>query len=207
MSLYDKRLQREELSDRLDFLTVEDRDRVLAELDKVSKRYDISRRRQDGDDVDSMELLEHYITAKRVQGCTPATLEHYRYVLIQMYEQIGLPFTQITHEDIMDLFARLETEFLLSARTRSGYRSVYRTFFLWLQDEEFIIKNPQLSGAADQVPEDRQGPIYSGRPCQTGGGSMEPCGFQGSRDHPLPSVHRLPNQGDVPAQPGRHRSD
>lgn len=28
MSLYDKRLQREELSDRLDFLTVEDRDRV-----------------------------------------------------------------------------------------------------------------------------------------------------------------------------------
>ena len=144
MSLYDKRLQREELSDRLDFLTVEDRDRVLAELDKVSKRYDISRRRQDGDDVDSMELLEHYITAKRVQGCTPATLEHYRYVLIQMYEQIGLPFTQITHEDIMDLFARLETEFLLSARTRSGYRSVYRTFFLWLQDEEFIIKNPML---------------------------------------------------------------
>lgn len=144
MSLYDKRLQREELSDRLDFLTVEDRDRVLAELDKVSKQYDISRRRQDGDDVDSMELLEHYITAKRVQGCTPATIEHYRCVLIQMYERIGLPFTQITHEDIMDLFARLETEFLLSARTRSGYRSVYRTFFLWLQDEEFIIKNPML---------------------------------------------------------------
>jgi hypothetical protein len=128
MSLYDKRLQREELSDRLDFLTVEDRDRVLAELDKVSKRYDISRRRQDGDDVDSMELLEHYITAKRVQGCTPATIEHYRCVLIQMYEQIGLPFTQITHEDIMDLFARQETEFLLSARTRSSNRSVYRTF-------------------------------------------------------------------------------
>jgi len=63
MSLYDKRLQREELSDRLDFLTVEDRDRVLAELDKVSKRYDISRRRQDGDDVDSMELLEHELDA------------------------------------------------------------------------------------------------------------------------------------------------
>ena len=144
MSLYDKRLQREELSDRLDFLTVDDRDRVLAELDKVSKRYDISRRRQDGDDVDSMELLEHYITAKRVQGCTPATLEHYRYVLLQMYEQIGLPFTQITHEDILDLFARQETEFLISARTRSSNRSVYRTFFLWLQDEEFIVKNPML---------------------------------------------------------------
>lgn len=144
MSLYDKRLQREELCDRLDFLTVQDRDRVLAELDKVSKRYDISRRRQDGDDVDSMELLEHYITAKRVQGCTPATLEHYRYVLRQMYEQIGLPFTQITHEDIMDLFARQETEFLLSARTRSSNRSVYRTFFIWLQDEEFIVKNPML---------------------------------------------------------------
>lgn len=144
MSLYDKRLQRDELCDRLDFLTVQDRDRVLAEFDKISKRYDISRRRQDGDDIDSMELLEHYITAKRVQGCSPDTLEHYRYVLRQMHEQVGKPFTQITHEDIMDLFARQETEFLLSARTRSGNRSVYRTFFLWLQDEEFIVKNPML---------------------------------------------------------------
>ena len=78
MSLYDKRLQREELCDRLDFLTVQDRDRVLAEFDKVCKRYDITRRRQDGDDVDSMELLDHYITAKRVQGCSPDTLDHYR---------------------------------------------------------------------------------------------------------------------------------
>lgn len=174
MSLYDKRLQREELSDRLDFLTVEDRDLVLAELDKVSKRYDISRRRQDGDDVDSMELLEHYITAKRVQGCTPATLEHYRYVLIQMYEQIGLPFTQITHEDIMDLFARLETEFLLSARTRSGYRSVYRTFFLWLQDEEFIIKNPMLRVPQIKYPKTIKVPYTSADLAKLEGAAWDP---------------------------------
>ena len=174
MSLYDKRLQREELCDRLDFLTVQDRDRVLAEFDKVSKRFDVIRKRKAGDDPDSMELLDHYITAKRVQGCTPDTLYHYRSVLRQMHEQIGLPFTQITHEDIMALFAKQETEFLLSARTRSGNRSVYRTFFLWLQDEEFITTNPMHRVPTIKYPKTVKIPYKSGDLAKLEGAAWNP---------------------------------
>lgn len=154
MGAYDKRMQREELGNLLRFLSVDDRDRVLDALDGINEHFDVSRiYLKPGDKADnSMELLELFLDAKQVQGCTPKTIKHYRYVLTQMHDMMEIPFVDMTTHEIMTHFARLETDFLLSASTRSSHRSAYNSLFTWLYAEEFIERNPMLRIPPIKVP-------------------------------------------------------
>lgn len=149
MSLYDKRIQRSELSQKLTFLTIADRDAVLDALDEINERFEVSRinPKQGETDLDSLELLDYFIAAKQVRGCSQKTLEQYKSVLTRMLDQMEMPFTSMTTHDIMNYFARMENEFQLAASTRASNRYVFNSLFSWLAAEEYIQKNPM-----DRIP-------------------------------------------------------
>ena len=149
MSLYDKRCQRSDLAEKLTFLTISDRDAVLDALDKINENYDVSRVTQtDGErDPDSLELLEDFLAAKQVHGCTQGTINNYRSTLQLMLDQMEMPFTKMTTHDILDYFTRMEDEFQLQASTRANRRYAFRSLFSWLYAEEYIQKNPM-----DRIP-------------------------------------------------------
>lgn len=149
MSLYDKRIQRSELAQKLTFLTIADRDAVLDALDEINERFEVSRINPNpgGTDLDSLELLDYFIAAKQVSGCSQKTLEQYRSVLTRMLDQMEMPFTSMTTHDIMNYFARMENDFQLAATTRASNRYVFNSLFSWLAAEEYIQKNPM-----DRIP-------------------------------------------------------
>ena len=149
MSLYDKRCQRSDLAELLDFLTLADRNAVLDALDEINERYDVTRVNQtEGEeDPDSLELLSYFLAAKQVNGLSQKTLDQYESVLTRMLYQMDMPFTRMTTHDIMGYFARMENEFHLAASTRASNRFVFNSFFSWLTAESYIQRNPM-----DRIP-------------------------------------------------------
>lgn len=188
MGAYDKRLQREDLAELLRFLSVDDRERVLDALDTVNEHFEVSRiYLKPGDKGDnSEELLELFLHAKQVQGCTPATIEHYRYVLTQMHDQMEIPFVDMTTHEIMEYFARMENDFGLSAATRSSHRSAYNSLFTWLYAEEFVDRNPMLRIPPIKVPKTIRKPYSPKELAMLEGAAWDP---DNSRD--LAIIHFL----------------
>lgn len=188
MSIYDKRIQRDELSEKLVFLTIEQRDRVLDALDAVNERFDITRAKlpEGARGKDSMQLLQYFLDAKKVQGCSQETISHYKYVLLQMLDQMDMPFVEMTTHDIMAYFTRQEEDFGLCAKTRAGHRTVYNSFFTWLATEEFVPKNPMLRVPPIKVPKEVKTPYSKVDVARLEGAAWDP---DNSRD--LAIIHFL----------------
>lgn len=160
MSLYDKRVQRSELAEKLTFLTISDRDAVLDALDEINERFEVSRINptQGETDLDSLELLDYFLAAKQVCGCSQKTLDQYKSVLTRMLDQMDMPFTRMTTHDIMGYFTRMENDFQLAASTRASNRYVFNSFFSWLTAEEYVQKNPMDRVPPIKVPKEMRKP-------------------------------------------------
>lgn len=95
----------------------------------------------DGENNDSMQLIQSYIDAKAVQGASPKTLNRYKYLLVRMNEDINVPIRMMTTAHLRDYMAE-EMARGISKNTIKGCRAVYNNFFDWLRQEEVISKNP-----------------------------------------------------------------
>lgn len=95
----------------------------------------------DGENNDSMQLIRAYLDAKAVQGVSKKSLEHYRYRLTRMYEDIDVPIRMMTTAHLREYMAS-EMGRGISKNTIKGCRAIYNNFFEWLRQEEVITKNP-----------------------------------------------------------------
>ncbi len=88
------------------------------------------------------ELLQKFIEAKRIEGCSEKTLKYYQKTIKDMLTATGKGVMHITTEDLRGYLTAYQTERRLSKVTVDNVRRILSSFFSWLEDEDYILKSP-----------------------------------------------------------------
>ena len=91
---------------------------------------------------DDRNILDLFLQAKKVEGCSPQTIKYYQSVIQKISDQIQKPFPQITTEDLRNYLDSYQERKSPSRVTLDNIRRIMSTFFSWLEDEEYIVKSP-----------------------------------------------------------------
>lgn len=111
-------------------------------LNKTLSNYDISEKK-DSTDVDrTSELIDKFITAKKVEGRSEKTLKYYRTTIDIMVKNVGKNVQRISTEDLRLYLAKYQEDSGPSKVTIDNVRRILSSFFSWLEDEDYIIKSP-----------------------------------------------------------------
>lgn len=87
--------------------------------------------------------INYFIATKKLEGLSEKTLKNYRYVLLKLQNFFNKPTSTITTVDIkMFMYSESENKSPASLNT---FMTPVRLFFKWLQNEEFIVKDPCAS--------------------------------------------------------------
>ena len=87
-------------------------------------------------------LLEVFIAAKRVEGCSEKSLKYYDSTIRAMLDTVGKPLREINTDDLRGYLAEYQRERNSSKVTIDNMRRIFSSFFGWLEDEDYILKSP-----------------------------------------------------------------
>lgn len=97
---------------------------------------------EDSFDKSNKEFTELFISAKRVEGCSPKTLRYYLATINKMTDTVGKHITKITTEDLRKYLSDYHEENNCSKSNIDNIRRILLSFFSWLEDEDYILKSP-----------------------------------------------------------------
>lgn len=92
--------------------------------------------------VDNGDLLELFLTAKEVEGCSPKTIAYYKATLQHMESWLSKPIAHVSSGDLRKYLSEYELERGSSKVTIDNIRRIFSSFFSWLEDEDYIVKSP-----------------------------------------------------------------
>lgn len=87
-------------------------------------------------------LLQTFLTAKEVEGCSPKTLQYYEDTLARTLATVGKPIGAIESDDLRRYLNDYEATRNTSKVTIDNIRRIMSSFFTWLEDEDYIVKSP-----------------------------------------------------------------
>ena len=87
-------------------------------------------------------LLEVFIAAKRIEGCSEKSLKYYDATVRQMFDGVVKPLREISTDDLRGYLAKYQKERGSSKVTIDNMRRIFSSFFGWLEDEDYILKSP-----------------------------------------------------------------
>lgn len=111
-------------------------------LNQVLQRYDVELINGDNSENDSQELVEKFISAKRVEGCSEKTLKYYLATIEAMNSSLEKDVRIIQTEDLRKYLTDYQMQNGSSKVTIDNIRRILSSFFAWLEDEDYIIKSP-----------------------------------------------------------------
>ena len=91
---------------------------------------------------DSKKLIEMFIAAKKVEGCSVKTLKYYQTTIDAMVSSLGKSVRHILTEDLRAYLTEYQSRKQSSRVTIDNIRRILSSFFSWLEDEDYIIKSP-----------------------------------------------------------------
>lgn len=92
--------------------------------------------------ISDYSLLEAFIAAKRIEGCSEKSLKYYDNTIRKMLETIGQPVVHVTTADLRRYLADYQSKYNSSKITIDNIRRIFSSFFAWLEDEDYIMKSP-----------------------------------------------------------------
>ncbi len=87
-------------------------------------------------------LLVKYISAKRVEGCSEKTLSYYQSALQKLFTLLPVSVLHMKTEHIRQYLADYAKRTKCSKANLDNIRRILSSFFSWLEDECYILKNP-----------------------------------------------------------------
>lgn len=93
-------------------------------------------------DDDNAILLDRFLSAKRVEGCSEKTLKYYQSTIEAMLAEVGKGIRHILTEDLRLYLTSYQRRKNSSRVTIDNIRRILSSFFSWLEDEDYIIKSP-----------------------------------------------------------------
>ena len=89
-------------------------------------------------------LLDTFLSAKQVEGCTPATIKYYGATIRNLFKQMPKKVTDYTTEDIRAYLAVFQRKRKSSKTTMDNIRRILSSYFSWLEEEDHILKTRLL---------------------------------------------------------------
>ena len=104
--------------------------------------YEVTASESKPEENDSNDLIEKFIAAKRIEGCSEKTLKYYQTTICAMVSSLGKNVRHILTEDLRTYLTEYQSRNQSSRVTIDNIRRILSSFFSWLEDEDYIIKSP-----------------------------------------------------------------
>lgn len=91
---------------------------------------------------DSQKLINSFVYAKRIEGCSEKTLKYYRTTIEAMTEAIDKGVRHMQTDDLRTYLTEYQEKHGSSRVTIDNIRRILSSFFSWLEDEDHILKSP-----------------------------------------------------------------
>ena len=88
------------------------------------------------------ELLQAYLSAKKIEGCSEKTICYYQSTINTLFAVVRKPVCDVTTNDIRNYLSDYQEQRKVSRVTIDNMRRIFSSFFAWLEDEDFIVKSP-----------------------------------------------------------------
>ena len=114
-------------------------------LRNVLKDFDLVEAKCEFDVKQSQEnsiLLMNFLASKHVEGCSERTIRYYHSTIDKMLNVVNKKIEFISTDDLRKYLADYKDNNNASKTTIDNVRRVLSSFFSWLEDEDYILKNP-----------------------------------------------------------------
>ena len=88
------------------------------------------------------KLIEQFIQTKKLEGCSCQTLQSYKDNLKWLSHGMGKQFEKLTTKDIRIFLSNYQVVHQVKNGTLDNMRRIYSSFYNFLDDESYIMKNP-----------------------------------------------------------------
>lgn len=125
-------------------LNMEQLEELRRVLTNALYRVDITEKEalEPTDATDNGGMLDVFIAAKRIEGCSDKSLKYYTFTVRQMLNSMGKHFREISTDDLRGYLANYQKDRGSSKVTIDNMRRIFSSFFGWLEDEDYILKSP-----------------------------------------------------------------
>lgn len=110
-------------------------------ISNILNNYDITRKAIPSVSTNT-QLLNSFLSAKKIEGKSPKTLAYYRNTLARLLSTTKKPIKQTTTDDLRTYLSDFQSVNNSSNVTIDNIRRIFSSFFSWLEDEDFIVKSP-----------------------------------------------------------------
>ena len=101
--------------------------------------YEISGKSFEIED-DSQKLIDSFVYAKRIEGCSEKTLKYYRTTIEAMVGAVDKGVRHMQTDDLRAYLTEYQEKHGSSRVTIDNIRRILSSFFSWLEDEDHILK-------------------------------------------------------------------
>lgn len=93
-------------------------------------------------DVSNEEALEMFLASKTLEGCSERTIRYYKTTVQAALKEINKSYLLISSSDIREYLSGFQDKGKAGKVTIDNVRRVISSFFSWLENEDYISKNP-----------------------------------------------------------------
>lgn len=97
---------------------------------------------QEQSQKENAELLDCFLAAKKIEGCSAKTLAYYQHTIEKMLQSVGVSVCHVATSHIRHYLSMYQNEKGSSKVTIDNMRRIFSSFFAWLEDEDYIAKSP-----------------------------------------------------------------
>ena len=97
---------------------------------------------EDTEKLSEQNLVELFLAAKRIEGCSEKSLKYYEATINSMLNELKKDIKHIVTDDIRTYLTDYQTRKQSSRVTIDNIRRILSSFFTWLEDEDYILKSP-----------------------------------------------------------------
>jgi site-specific recombinase XerD len=125
-------------------LTFEQTAQLSTTLLQILSKYNVA---ADGntaheDFASNARLLEIFLSAKQVEGCSLKTIKYYDSTIRHLFNDMPKNVADYTTEDVRAYLAVFQSKRKSSKVTMDNIRRIFSTYFAWLEEEDYILKSP-----------------------------------------------------------------
>lgn len=88
------------------------------------------------------ELLDMFLSAKRVEGCSEKTLRYYEASIRRLFASVDCHVTHMQTDALRNYLSDYQQNSQCSKGNIDNIRRILSSFFSWLEDENYILKSP-----------------------------------------------------------------
>lgn len=130
---------------KIDCIVTIEQIKIITEIiENELSMYEI--KKKDNDEEIKMRENSHlvavFLSAKKIEGCSEKTIHYYQSSIEKLLSTISKEVRDINTNDIRCYLAEQQDKRDLSKVTIDNLRRIFSSFFSWLEDEDYIAKNP-----------------------------------------------------------------